>query len=165
VTDRPPSDDDLVAWLSQLAAAADPVPESLLGAARDAFGLREFDARVAELIRDSAVDVPATAVRGPGPRMLSFESAGLAVECEVTPHDTRRDIFCQLVGGHASAVAVQVAGQAAGQVAGQAAGQVAVTVGLDTDGCFGVRDLPAGPVRLRCHLTDGTTLVTSWAII
>ena len=153
MTDRPPTDDDLLAWLSQLAAVADPVPEPLLGAARDAFGLRELDARVAELIRDSAVDVPATAVRGPGPRMLSFESAGLAVECEVTPHGSRRDIFGQLVGGHASAVDAQVAGQAP------------VTVEVDTDGCFGVRDLPAGPVRLRCHLTDGTTLVTSWAVI
>jgi hypothetical protein len=157
MTDRPPTDDDLLGWLSELAAVADPVPESLLGAARDAFGLREFDARVAELIRDSAVDVPATAVRGPGPRMLSFESNGLAVECEVTPHDSRRDIFGQLVGGHASAVAVQLAGQASGQAA--------VTVGVDTDGCFGIHDLPAGPVRLRCRLTDGTTLVTSWAVI
>jgi len=65
VDERPLSDDELMAWLSELAATADPVPEPLLAAARDAFGLRDLDARVAELVRDSAVDVPATAVRGP----------------------------------------------------------------------------------------------------
>jgi len=153
VNERPPSDDELMAWLSELAAVADPVPEPLLSAARDAYGLRDLDARVAELVRDSAVDVPATAVRGPGPRMLSFESGDVAVECEVTPQQSRRDIFGQLVGGTASAVDAQVAGQDA------------VTVQIDADGCFGVRGLPAGPVRLRCHMADGTTLVTSWAVI
>jgi hypothetical protein len=147
------SDDELIAWLSRLAAVADPVPERLLDAARDALGLRELDARMAELMRDSAVDLPAAAVRGAGPRMLSFEAGNLAVECEITSHASRRGIFGQLVGGSASAVDAQVAGQAA------------VTVGVDADGCFGVRDLPAGPARLRCYLADGTTLVTSWAVI
>lgn len=148
-----PSDDELIAWLSQLAAVADPVPERLLSAARDAFGLRELDVRVAELMRDSAVDLPVAAVRGAGPRMLSFEAGNVAVECEITSHASRRDIFGQLVGGSASGVDAQIAGQAA------------VTVGVDADGCFGVRDLPAGPLRLRCHMADGTTLVTSWAVL
>lgn len=150
---RPPSDDELVAHLGRLAAVVDPVPELLLAAARDAFALRELDARVAELVRDSAVDVPAAAVRGPGPRMLSFESGDIAVECEITAHAARRDVFGQLVGGQAALVDAQPAGGAA------------VTVGLDADGCFTVRDLPSGPVRLRCHLANGTRLVTSWAII
>jgi hypothetical protein len=153
VNEPPLSDDELMGRLGGLAAAADPVPEPLLAAARDAFGLRELDARVAELVRDSTFDMPATAVRGPGPRMLSFESGQVAIECEVTPDAARRDIFGQLVGGTASAVDAQVAGQRA------------VTVPVDADGCFGVHGLPAGPVRLRAHLADGTTLVTSWAVI
>ena len=153
MNERPLSDDELMAWLSELAATADPVPEPLLAAARDAFGLRDLDARVAELVRDSAVDVPATAVRGPGPRMLSFETGDVAVECEVTPRESRRDVLGQLVGGSASAVDAQVAGKDN------------VTVQVDADGFFGVRGLPTGPVRLRCHMTDGTTLVTSWAVI
>jgi hypothetical protein len=151
--ERPLSDDELMAWLSELAAVADPVPESLLSAARAAYGLRDIDARVAELVRDSTVDVPATAVRGPGPRMLSFEAGDVAVECEVTPHESGRDVLGQLVGGTASAVDAQVAGQDA------------VTVPIDADGCFGVRGLPAGPVRLRCHMADGTIVVTSWAVL
>ncbi len=151
--ERPLSDDELMAWLSELAAVANPVPESLLSAARAAYGLRDIDARVAELVRDSTVDVPATAVRGPGPRMLSFEAGDVAVECEVTPHESGRDVLGQLVGGTASAVDAQVAGQDA------------VTVPIDADGCFGVRGLPAGPVRLRCHMADGTIVVTSWAVL
>ena len=153
MTERSLSDDELMTWLGELAAVADPVPQPLRSAARDAFGPRDLEARVAELVRDSAVDVPATAVRGPGPRMLSFEAGDVAVECEVTPQDSRRDIFGQLVGGTAAAVDAQVAGRQA------------VTVPVDPDGCFGIRGLPAGPVRLRCHLDDGTMLVTSWAVI
>lgn len=153
MTGAPPSDDELIARLSELAAVVDPVPELLFSAARAAFGLRELDARVAELVRDSAVDVAVTAVRGHGPRMLSFESGGVAVECEVTARASRRDIIGQLVGGRAEAVDAQ------------AAGETAVSVPVDADGCFGVRDLAAGPVRLRCRLADGTTLVTSWAVI
>ena len=149
MNDQPPSGDEL----NRLAARADTVPERLLAAARDAFGLRESGARVADLVRDSAVDIAAAAVRRPGLRMLSFESGGMAVECEITAHASRRDIFGQFVGGAASVVDAQVAGQAA------------ITVPVDADGCFGVRGLLPGPVRLRCHLADGTLLVTSWALI
>ena len=62
VDDQPPSGDEL----NQFAARADTVPERLLSAARDAFGLREFGARVAELVRDSAFDLAAAAIRRPG---------------------------------------------------------------------------------------------------
>lgn len=150
---EPLSDDELMDRLSEIAAVADPVPEALLSAARAAFGLRDFDARVAELMRDSAFDSPATAVRGPGPRMLSFESGEVAIECEVTPDAAWRDIFGQLVGGRAPTVDAQVPGQQP------------VTVPVDADGCFSVRGLPAGPARLRTKLADGTTLVTSWTVI
>jgi hypothetical protein len=153
MNEHTPSDDELDARLSRIAARTDPVPELLLTAARDAFGLRELDARVADLVRDSAIDMPADAVRGPGPRMLTFQSGNIAVECEITAHVSRRDIWGQLVGCEASLMDAQVAGEEA------------VTVSVRADGCFGVRDLPAGPVRLRCQLADGTTLVTSWAVI
>lgn len=130
-----------------------PVPEPLLAAARDAFSLRELHARVAELVRDSVVDLPVSPVREPGCRKLSFESGDVAVECEITAYASRRDIYGQLVGGNASVVDAEVAGRAA------------VTVRVDANGCFGVRGLASGPVRLRCRLADGTTLVTSWAVI
>ncbi len=61
------------------------MPEALLGAARAAFALREIDVLVAELVRDSAVGDSATAVRGLGPRMLSFE----AVSSQAGPQAAR----------------------------------------------------------------------------
>ena len=60
---EPLSDDELMARLSEVAAVADPVPEALLSAARAAFGLRELDARVAELI-DSKAGLAARALDG-----------------------------------------------------------------------------------------------------
>jgi hypothetical protein len=148
-----PSDDQLLEWLNQFAVLSDPVPERLLAAAREAFSLRELDARVAELVHDSVVDTPAAPVPDLRSRMLSFESGDVAVECAVTAYASRRDIYGQLVGGNAQVVDAEVAGRAA------------VTVRVDANGCFGVRGLASGPVRLRCRLADGTTLVTSWAVI
>jgi hypothetical protein len=161
VTDQQPrdgqpsdaADDQLVADLRRVAARADPVPEALLSAARAAFGLRELDARVAELVRDSAVGASATAVRGPGARMLSFEAADTVIECEVTARGRRRDVIGQLVGAVAALLQVQVAG----------AGTVDVPV--DGRGRFSVADLPAGPFRLRCSLADGSTLLTRWTSV
>ena len=151
-----PGDDELLAWLRRIAAEADPVPELVIQAARSAFGLRDLDARLAELVRDSAVDVAATAVRGPERRLLSFEAGDVAVECEITERDVRRDILGQLVGGLASGIDAEVAGI-------DVTSTQTVTVPVDERGRFSVRDLPPGPVRLRCRLADGTTVVTSWA--
>src|SRR5260370_33838830 len=82
--DRPPTDEEILARLRRIMAEADPVPGPLLGAARAVFGLRDLDARVAELVRDSLVDSPVTAVRGDGPRLLSFEAGDVVIECGVT---------------------------------------------------------------------------------
>ena len=148
-----PGDDELLAELRDIAAQTDPVPELLVEAARSAFGIRELDALLAELAHDSAVDVPAMAVRGGDTeRMLSFRVQALAVECQVTARGPRREIIGQLVGGRAERMDVQVT-------------DVVKTVPVNDSGRFSVRDLPAGPFRLRCRLADGNRLVTSWAAI
>jgi hypothetical protein len=152
------ADDQLIAHLRRIAADADPVPRALLAAARAAFGLRELDVQVAELVRDSAVGASATAVRGPGPRLLSFEvpssqAVDAVIECEVTARGPRRDVIGQLVGVAAAALRVQVA----------EAGPVDVRV--DDHGRFSVSDLPGGLFQLRCSLADGSTLMTSWTAI
>jgi hypothetical protein len=153
--DQPPdaADDELLARLRRIAARADPVPEGLLAAARAAFGLRELDVRVAELVRDSGVGVPATAVRGLGARLLSFEAADAVIECEVTARGGRRDVIGQLVGAVAAAVQAQVAGAGA------------VDARVDDHGRFSISELPAGLFRLRCSLADGTMLMTSWTTV
>jgi hypothetical protein len=153
------ADDELIARLRRIAAHADPVPQSLLSAARAAFALRDIDARVAELVRDSLVDAPATPLRAGGTargeeaRMLSFEAAGVAIECEVMARSGERDVRGQLSGAQAATVAAEVAGKP----------PVSVTVGAH--GWFSVRGLPPGPFRLRCRLADGATLVTSWTSV
>lgn len=147
------SDDDLIERLRRIAGQADPVPPALLEAARAAFGMRDIDARVAELVRDSAVDAPATSLRGDGPRLLSFEAGEAVIECEVTDRGDQRDVIGQLIGGSADAMRAQVSGNPA----------AALTVSVSEHGVFAVRGLPAGPFRLHCRLADGTTLVTSWA--
>lgn len=145
-------DDELAGWLARVAARADPVPEPLLDAARAAYGLRDLDARVAELVRDSAVDAPAALVRGDGRRLLSFEAGDVAIECEVRRDPARVDVLGQLVGGTATSITAHVA----------AAPQTPVRVPVDGHGRFSFRGLPGGVLRLGCQLADGTVLVTSW---
>jgi hypothetical protein len=149
------SDDDLIQRLRRIAAEAGPVPPPLLDAARAAFGLRDLDARVADLVRDSAVDMPETSLRGDGPRLLSFEAGGAVVECEVTARGDRRDVIGQLIGAAADELRAQVPGNP----------DAAPDVSVSEQGVFTVRGLPAGPFRLRYLLSDGSTLVTSWASV
>jgi len=147
------SDDDLIRRLRRIAAEADPVPESLYLAARAAFALRDVDARVAELVRDSAMDEPLVAVRAPrdpGARMLSFEAAGTVIECEITARAGARDVSGQLSGSAATSVAAEVAGQPP------------VPAEVRAHGFFAVRGLPPGPFRLKCQLADGGIIATSW---
>jgi hypothetical protein len=143
-------DEELIARLRQVVRLADPVPATLIAAARAAFALRDADARIAELVRDSVLDAPLAAVRGDDVRMLSFEAGGTAIECEVTARADGRDVHGQLSGAAATSVEAQVPSRQ--------------PVGADVQphGFFSVRGLPPGPFRLRCRLTDGATIVTSW---
>jgi hypothetical protein len=149
------SDDELIDRLRRIAVRSDPVPESLLVAARAAFALRDIDARVAELVRDSAIDVPATATRATrgDARMLSFEAGDTVIECEVIARAGARDISGQLSGAAASSLEAQVAGSPP------------VSVALGAHGWFSVRGLSSGPFRLRCRMPDGETLATSWTSV
>jgi hypothetical protein len=146
------ADDELIARLSRVAAQADPVPDALVTSARGAFGLRELDARVAELVRDSAVGATASLVRGPSTRLLSFESGDIAVECEVAVRDRWRDVVGQFVGATPAAVHLTTPG-------------TGTDAPVDDQGRFCARGIPAGLLRLRWSLSDGTTLVTSWVSV
>ena len=80
------SDDELEAELRRLAADREPVPAELVQAALDAFGWRDIDAKLAELVYDSLVDADeASLVRGsPGHRLVSFAVGGMTIDVEVT---------------------------------------------------------------------------------
>jgi hypothetical protein len=146
-------DEVLIRRLRRIAAEADPVPDSLYVAARAAFALRDLDARVAQLVRDSAMDQPLIAVRAPrdsDARMLSFETGETVIECEISVRAGTRDISGQLTGGTAASMAAEVAGQPP------------VRADVGAHGFFAVRGLPPGPLRLKCQLADGATIATSW---
>lgn len=147
------ADEELMDRLRRITAAADPVPEAVMTAARAAFGLRDLDARVAELVRDSEVDAPLMAVRGTEARMLSYEAGGTTIECEVMTRAGQRNVSGQLSGGVASAVEAQVPGGPP------------MSVAVSAHGWFTVHGLPSGPFRLRCRMTDGGTIVTAWTSV
>ena len=100
------SDNELEAELRRLAADKEPVPAELVQAALDAFGWRDIDAELAELIYDSLADADeASLVRGsPGQRLVSFAVGGMTIDLEVTGVDVtpREGIHRRLVqlGGH-----------------------------------------------------------------
>src|SRR5258708_29472442 len=101
------------------AATADPVPEAVMAAARAAFGLRDLDARVAELVRDSEVDAPLMAVRSTvmrdaEGRMLSYEAGGTTIECEVVTRAGQRSVSGQRSGAAGAAVGAQGPGEPPG---------------------------------------------------
>ena len=147
------ADDELMERLRLITATADPVPEAVMAAARAAFGLRDLDALIAELVRDSEVDAPLTAVRGAEARMLSYEAGRTTIECEVMTRSGQRNVSGQLSGGAASVVEAQVPGSSP------------VSVPVSAHGWFTVHGLPSGPFRLRCRMTDGATIVTAWTSV
>jgi len=147
------ADDQLMERLRLITATADPVPETVITAARAAFGLRDIDALIAELVRDSEVDAPLMAVRGAEARMLSYEAGPTTIECEVMARAGQRNVSGQLSGGVASAVEAQVPGSPP------------LSVPVSAHGWFTVHGLPSGPFRLRCRMTDGATIVTAWTSV
>jgi len=147
------SDDELSTRLSEIATVADPAPSTLAAAAGALFGLRQLDAELAELIRDSAdAATPELAVRADGDdRMLSFEAGAAAVEMQVSERADRRDIVA-----HVSGIVLQAA--TLETLSGQHSLQV-------DDGVLIARDLVAGPLRLRLTTPAGSAIVTSWVRI
>ena len=148
------ADDDLLADLRRLAALADPVPEHVRAAARAAFLTRDLDAKLAELIADSTADADFEPVRqATDERLLSFAAENTQVEVTVRAEGAGWTMMGQVFGAGAGSATVENGGRAA------------TPLDLDELGRFLVTDLQSGPVRLRCHLPGGDTLVTSWVVL
>jgi hypothetical protein len=142
------SDDDLIARLREIAAVVDAPPAHVEASARAALSTRLIGYELAELLGDSAVAADAVRSDDQRLRLLSFQTATVALELQV-----------DYVGGRLSL---------RGEVAG-ASGEVEVeTVGerrratIDADGWFVVDDVPCGTVRIRLRADDGTPVSTSW---
>jgi hypothetical protein len=94
-------DDDnvLMTRLQSMFSAYDAPPAPVIDLAQRLFSLRSLDAELATLVADSAVDGLAVAVRGGEARLLTFETAELAIELEVSGTGRTRRVVGQLVPG------------------------------------------------------------------
>jgi hypothetical protein len=148
------ADDDLLAGLRRLAALADPVPAHVRAAARAAFETRDLDARLAELIADSAAEADFEPVRqATDERLLSFAADGTQVELTVRAEGAGWTMMGQIFGPGTRQAAVET---------GPRAG---TPLDVDDLGRFVATGLRSGPVRLRCGLPGGGSLVTSWVML
>jgi hypothetical protein len=141
------TDDELLAQLRRIADEADAPPDFVTDSARAAFSTRRLDDELADLLRDS--DLAPSAVRGVGPRLLSFETAGLSIELQIEQRAGRVWVG-GLVIGLAQEIEVQTTTTAPRRIP------------TDGRGWFHADDLPAEPLRIRVPTTEGTAVTTGW---
>ena len=147
-----PEDLELLAALGAAWDQVDPVPATVLEAARGAFAWRDIDAELAELVLDTRLEE--AAVRSvDGPRLLTFEAGGLTVEVEVAVTSGGRSIVGQLVPPQAATVTIRCNGPDR-------------VVDADALGRFSATAVPPGPVSMLCRAsTGGVAHATSWITI
>ncbi|GAA0707622.1 hypothetical protein Drose_28610 [Dactylosporangium roseum] len=134
-------EEEVLSSLREFASRHDPVPPAVLAAARASLAWRNPDAALAELIRDSAAS-RLIAVRGGGPRLLTFLGGSLTIDVQVT---TGSSGTVEVVGELAPALPARVVVESPGGTYETAA---------DPQGRFKITGLTSGPVRLRCEPQD-----------
>jgi len=150
------NDDALLEWLRKVAVEADPVPDDVAAAAREAIRLKDLDGQLAELVADSAsTETSYETVRRAGPeitedRMLSFEGGEVRVELDISPSDDGLTIIGQLVGASPEGCELEYSDGSREQVQ------------LDELGRFLLDGRQRGPMRIRCRSVRGSPVVTSW---
>ena len=145
------TDDELAARLGRLLAHVDPVPATVLAAAKASATWRSIDAELASLMYDSVLDSDElVGVRGGGNRLLTFSSPDATIEVEV-------------LGGGRSLV---------GQVTGVAPVRLEIcsregarATESDALGHFSCEGVPPGPVSVRATGANGTVIQTEWVVI
>lgn len=126
-------------------------PEQTRRAARAAYALRRRSAEVADLATDSACTGELRAGPGdePAPRYLAFRSGAVTIHLEVTACGASRDIAGQITPGGATGVEVRWP-------------RGARDPGVDADGAFVARGVPAGPVSVVVRHGSDTEVNTRW---
>jgi hypothetical protein len=149
-------DQEMEEEIRRLAARLDPVPPELVQAATDAFSFRDLDAELAELAFDSLLDADqATLVRSsPDRRLVSFRTAELTIDIEVTRTGPQRQVMGQIVPPGPATVEIRH--------------RDGVSV-IDADelGRFSSASLRAGPLSLRLRPAGHPqpVIVTDWVSI
>jgi hypothetical protein len=153
------ADARLLARLGVMFDEVDPVPAAVLHGAQAAFGWRDPDARLAELIE--AESLSGAAVRAHGDHhLLTFDAPGLSIVVEVTEIESGRRLVGQVVPPVTTHVAVRC-----GREENTPSGIGQVQVPTDQLGRFTAESVPAGPLSLRCTLEDGSAVETSWITV
>ncbi len=152
-------DDAILAALRRIATAVDGLPSTVADAARAAILTRDLDAEIAALIADSRA-AEATAYEparaqdetAHGQWLLSFEGGGLHIDLEIDDERGRMRLLGQFSGSPVGECTLHAVGGP-------------VRVDVDGLGRFIVDGLTHGPIRLRCVLTDGRRITTTWVTI
>jgi hypothetical protein len=142
-------DDRLLAALRDSIRARQDVPSWFIDTGKSAYAWHNIDAELAQLTYDSSVDALRTTVvrsEHASIRALTFTSAGVSIELEVTEDC----LLGQVVPPRGGTVEVH-----------DKAGATTDTP-IDEIGCFVVDPIPASPFRLRFRTADGIDVVTGW---
>lgn len=142
-------DDALEAELRAVVGQLEPLPASVVEAARAAFTLRDLDAELAELVTDSR-DEGLAGVRGAsGMRLLTWSWGDLTVDVELRTASGRLSVVGQLAGAPVQSLVVQAEDRSA-------------EVEVDELDRF---EAVLAARRLRLHLRLGDrTVVTPWVL-
>lgn len=146
-------DEPLMGELRDLFGRGDPVPPHVTAAARAAIELRDLDAQIAELLRDSAVeDRELAGVRSTATptRLLTFSlGEDQYIEVDVMAEGAQRTLTGYVVPSAEGILTVEHAA-------------VTLEAEIDEHGRFSIDDVPAGPVRLRVAIPGHRAIVTQW---
>jgi hypothetical protein len=142
------ADRHLLALVRDVVEEADPVPASLVHAAKASFTWRTVDAELAALISDSALDGAAVRSRRP-PRMLTFNAGEATLLIEVSAERNSRRLLGQLVGPSPTTVEIRHASGV-------------ITTEADEYGRFTATDIPPGMMSVACRVDGGDDFVTGW---
>jgi hypothetical protein len=142
-------DEELLAALREALAERQAVPSEFIEAAKNAFAWHNIDAELAELTYDSSRDAeaaPSTRAETASIRALTFTSAHLTIELEVT----QDSLLGQIVPPQPATVRVQPRDG------------TETSVSADEIGRFSIRPIPAGPFRLQCKTAADADALTGW---
>lgn len=143
------NDEQLLEALRDAVKARQAVPAELIETANSAYACRNIDAELARLTYDSAHDDARNASmrsETASIRALTFTSAGLSIELEVSGH--------VLLG--------QVSPPRNGVMETQTSAGGITSVPVDEIGCFFIDPKPSAAFRLRCRIPDAADVVTGW---
>ena len=149
----PDSWDDEQLWdaLRESLRARQAVPSWFIETGKSAYAWHNIDSELAQLTYDSLQDIhdPVMRAETASIRALTFTSAHLSLELEVTDHS----LLGQTIPARSGTLEIHPRN-----------GETS-TAEVDELGCFSVEPIPPSPFRLRWWAPDGTDVMTGWITI